>query len=381
MFFVEPVGFKDTCTGISFAHYHELPVSLLTTNHIEHLVKMLISSDGLERKSTTSKRGYRYTYYTHAAQTGKPTLMLLHGWPDEAREWFGLAKNVLIPAGYGVVIPDLLGYAGTDKPREVMAYAHSAMSRDLIDILNAEDLGKVIVLGHDWGAAMTNSFYYYAPERCTAIALVCVAYSPPLTGGLSIAKFNDKMEKMYGYRCYEYQNFFASDESDKVCEENVEYLFDTISTDDWPKVVLEVMSKPNTMKEALQRHHNLNIKWHKSVTDEDKQHFVQRFKRDGFNGAYNWYRYFVHHGLPKGDEAVKAGPMIEVPILYVGYTDDLICRKENILAGQKAGMLPQLTNLTLQGGHWGLVQDPEPFGRAVIGWLKGLEAQQRDSNL
>jgi pimeloyl-ACP methyl ester carboxylesterase len=342
---------------------------------------MLISAEGLDAKTTTTKRGYQYTYYTSPAKDARPTVMLLHGWPDEAREWFGLAKNVLIPAGYGVVIPDLLGYAGTDKPSKVLEYAHSGMSRDLVDVLDAEKLNKVIVIGHDWGAGMTNSFYYYAPERCTAIGLVCVAYSPPLMGGTSIARVNDKMEKLYGYRCYEYQNFFASDDSDQVCLDNVEYLFDSISTDDWPKVCLDVMSKPNMMKTALEKHHNLNIKWHKSVTHEDKQHFVHRFKRDGFNGAYNWYRFFVHHGLPNGDQPVKAGPSIEIPFLYIGYTDDLICRKENILAGQRAGMLPQLTNITLQGGHWGFVQDPEPFGKAVKGWLDGLKIQQRDSSL
>jgi pimeloyl-ACP methyl ester carboxylesterase len=334
--------------------------------------KMLTSAEGLDQKTTITKCGYRYTYYTSPAKDARPTVMLLHGFPDEAREWFDLAKNALIPAGYGVVIPDLLGYAGTDKPKTVTEYAFSAMSRDLVDVLDAEKLEKVVVIGHDWGAGMTNFFYYYAPERCTAIGLVNLAYLPPLMGGTSIAQVNDELEKLYGYRCYEYQNFFASDESDRLCLDKVDYLFDCFSADGCSDVYRYMMFKPNTLKLALEQRLEVKRKWHESVTQQDKQHFIQRFKRDGFNGPCNWYRYVIHHGLPYGDEPVKAGPLIEVPVLFIGYTDDLICRRENILAAQKDGFLPRLTNITLQGGHWGMVQDPEPFGHAVKAWLSDL---------
>ena len=48
------------------------------------------------------------------------------------------------------IAPDMLGYGGTDKPTETTLYKHSAMCADMIDILDAESVGKAIAIGHDW---------------------------------------------------------------------------------------------------------------------------------------------------------------------------------------------------------------------------------------
>ena len=55
--------------------------------------------------------------------------------------------------GYGVILPELLGYGETDKPTEVEAYAFSPMCKQLVGILDAEGVDKVIGLGHDFGEA------------------------------------------------------------------------------------------------------------------------------------------------------------------------------------------------------------------------------------
>lgn len=52
--------------------------------------------------------------------------------------------------GFGLIVPDLLGYGGTDKPTDVKDYKYSAMSADMIDIMNAENVEKVVAIGHDW---------------------------------------------------------------------------------------------------------------------------------------------------------------------------------------------------------------------------------------
>lgn len=36
----------------------------------------------------------------------------------------------------------------------------------------------------------------------------------------------------------------------------------------------------------------------------------------------------------------------------------------------QAGALPQLTNVTLNGGHWGLLEFPKEFGENVTQWLQ-----------
>jgi len=54
--------------------------------------------------------------------------------------------------GFGIIFPDLLGYGGTDRPRNVEAYWLKRMSEDVVRILDAEETGKVHEVGHDWWA-------------------------------------------------------------------------------------------------------------------------------------------------------------------------------------------------------------------------------------
>ena len=52
--------------------------------------------------------------------------------------------------GYGIIAPDMLGYGGTDKPTDPAVYKGTLMAKDMVDILDAEKIAKVIVIGHDW---------------------------------------------------------------------------------------------------------------------------------------------------------------------------------------------------------------------------------------
>ena len=102
-------------------------------------------------KDVVTPRGFKYHYYHSAPRNGKPTLLLCHGFPSTSKDWspLGLYFN---EQGYGLIIPDMLGYGGTDKPVDPALYIHSAMSQDVISILDAEKVEKVVAIGHDWYA-------------------------------------------------------------------------------------------------------------------------------------------------------------------------------------------------------------------------------------
>ena len=100
-------------------------------------------------KTITVSRGLSYTYYSSPAQAGRTTLFFCHGFPSTAHDW-----RCFVPffkdRGYGLIIPDLLGYGGTDKPSDPALYVSSLISRDLVDILDTEGVETAIALGHDW---------------------------------------------------------------------------------------------------------------------------------------------------------------------------------------------------------------------------------------
>ena len=100
-------------------------------------------------KNFSTSRGVKYHYFYSPAQTSKPTLLFLHGFPSTALDWRCIAPYFK-DKGYGIVAPDMLGYGGTDKPVDPALYVPSLVTKDIIEILDAEGLQKVIGIGHDW---------------------------------------------------------------------------------------------------------------------------------------------------------------------------------------------------------------------------------------
>lgn len=107
---------------------------------------------GLQEKQLQVKRGFKYRYFVSSHYSASnPTLLLLHGWPDNASLW-QYVLPYLLPLKCKIVVPDLLGFAGTDQPTDLEAYDYRLMCQDMLELLAAEDIeGNVITVGHDFG--------------------------------------------------------------------------------------------------------------------------------------------------------------------------------------------------------------------------------------
>ena len=108
-----------------------------------------IAFPSLARTATLSD-GTTYGYvYVAPSSKSHPSFLLLHGYPSSSYDWRhqidGLAK-----AGYGIIAPDLLGYGDTDKPSDVEAYRMKRMSGHVAELLDKENIGRCIAVGHDW---------------------------------------------------------------------------------------------------------------------------------------------------------------------------------------------------------------------------------------
>jgi pimeloyl-ACP methyl ester carboxylesterase len=84
----------------------------------------------------------------HVAEAGEgEPLVMLHGWPQHWYEW-----RHLIPAlaeRYRVICPDLRGLGWSDAPRD--GYEKEQLAADVLALLDALDLDRVRLVGHDWG--------------------------------------------------------------------------------------------------------------------------------------------------------------------------------------------------------------------------------------
>ena len=75
--------------------------------------------------------------------------MCLHGFPSTSSDWRFVTKY-FGERGYGIIVPDLLGYGGTDKPVTPDSYRMKLMVGDMVEIVDAEKAESVVVLSHDW---------------------------------------------------------------------------------------------------------------------------------------------------------------------------------------------------------------------------------------
>jgi len=111
--------------------------------------------------------------YEAHGESGAFPIVLLHGFPDDARAWDGVAPP-LAAAGYRVLVPYLRGYGPTrflDAAAPRMAQ-QAAIGQDLLDFMNALGLGVAGLAGYDWGGRAACIAAILAPERVRALVTV-----------------------------------------------------------------------------------------------------------------------------------------------------------------------------------------------------------------
>ena len=104
-----------------------------------------------------------------------PPVLLLHGWPDAGRLWRHQVA-ALGGAGFRTVAPDLRGFGDSDRPEGVEAYGLPALVADLLGLLDALEIERAHVVGHDWGAALAWVFATLAPDRVDHLVALSVGH-------------------------------------------------------------------------------------------------------------------------------------------------------------------------------------------------------------
>ncbi|HET6945010.1 MAG TPA: alpha/beta hydrolase [Gaiellaceae bacterium] len=105
---------------------------------------------------------------------GEP-VVLLHGFPDSSYVWREQIP-ALVAAGKRVVAPDLRGFGGSDKPQEAEAYRMTHLVADVVAVLDALEIDRADVVGHDWGAGLAWVVAARVPERVHRLVVMSVGH-------------------------------------------------------------------------------------------------------------------------------------------------------------------------------------------------------------
>ncbi len=102
----------------------------------------------------------------HVAEAGAgDPVLLLHGFPEHWWEWRGVMGA--LARTHRVIAPDLRGAGWTDAPRG--GYERHQLTADAIALLDALELDRVHVIGHDWGALLGFQLAFRHPERVRSL--------------------------------------------------------------------------------------------------------------------------------------------------------------------------------------------------------------------
>ncbi|MCK0167853.1 alpha/beta hydrolase [Jannaschia sp. S6380] len=124
----------------------------------------------LKRHDVTTDDGTRIA--VHEAGEGSP-LLLLHGFPQNHRCWRPVLP--MLTARHRCILPDLRGYGDSDAPADDAGhetYSKRRMARDIVAVLDALDLDRVDIAGHDRGARVAYRFALDHPERLRRLAIL-----------------------------------------------------------------------------------------------------------------------------------------------------------------------------------------------------------------
>ncbi|MGF1601985.1 MAG: alpha/beta fold hydrolase [Thermosynechococcaceae cyanobacterium] len=98
----------------------------------------------------------------YVTQGEGPLMLMLHGFPEFWYSWRHQIPE--FAQDYKVVALDLRGYNNSEKPQEVSAYRMSELLKDIQGVIQGLGYDNCILVGHDWGGAISWCCAYAHPE-------------------------------------------------------------------------------------------------------------------------------------------------------------------------------------------------------------------------
>ncbi|KAJ7599255.1 Alpha/Beta hydrolase protein [Mycena floridula] len=318
-------------------------------------------------KDTVTPRGIKYHYFYSPAAPDKPTVIFLHGFPSTSSDWRHQVP-FFVNEGYGVVVPDLLGYGGTDKPTDAALYLKSLVVNDIIAILDAEGLQQVIAVGHDWGSSVVSGLANYYPNRFLGFAFLDVGYMAPRPEG-NIDIIRERSEAFVGYDNTGYWLFFAEDGADKIIEDHIDSFLDIFYPAE-PKAWITDMGPKGTVKNYILKDAKPVLP--KYLTQDDLNKMKAELLKNGLAGPLCWYRQLVSNHSFKDDEGVpKENYKIIQPVFFAACLQDYIAIPK-VQSLSITALCPNSTVKEYDTDHWVQLAAPEEVNRDLLAWMKSF---------
>ncbi|MFI4974911.1 MAG: alpha/beta fold hydrolase [Caulobacterales bacterium] len=316
------------------------------------------------------------TFYLSCGAPEATPLIFVHGWPELSISWRHQLP-VFAGLGFRAVAPDMRGYGRSSVYPHQEDYAQEHIVADMIELLDALSAKRAIWVGHDWGAPVVWSLAQQHPERCHGVANLCVPYIPDGFAPEKIIALADRSvypEARFPAAQWDYMLFYREnfDAAHKAFEANVratvKALFRAGSPDGKGQSAITAAVRANggwfgPGQPAPDLPRDATV-----LTEEDENRYTAALERNGFSGPDSWYM--------NGDANVayagraKAGGRLTMPVLFLHAAYDYVCETiDSRLAEPMRANCANLTEATVNSGHWMAQEKPMQVNAALAKWL------------
>jgi len=276
-------------------------------------------------------RGVRF----HVAEAGDPMaepVVLLHGWPEHFYAW----RRIIGPLAerYRVIAPDLRGFGWSEAPPG--GYLKSELAADVVALLDALELDRVRLAGHDWGGFTSFLVALDHPERVSHLAVAGMSH-PWVEPDEGLAARLTTLRR-------------------------ISYMFVLAAPGIGANVIRRI---PNFTRTVLRKS---SVDPDATWTPEEMEQFVAQWAEpDRAAAGVGIYRSFLTKELPELARGGFRNRVLEMPaVLFCGVADPVI-RPRN-LEGFEANA-PQMTlEVVEDAGHW----LPEEAPGALLSGMSSL---------
>jgi pimeloyl-ACP methyl ester carboxylesterase len=324
----------------------------------------------------TTQSSRHTTFYLAAGPEDGPLIIFVHGWPELSISWRHQLP-VMGGLGFRAIAPDMRGYGRSSVHRKHSDYAQREVVADMLELLDALGRDKAVWVGHDWGSPTVWRLAAHHPDRCFAVANLCVPYYA-LDKGLDAAlPYVDRSvypQDAFPYGQWEYMRFY---------EENFDKATRTFEANPYntAKALFRKGSPAGVGKPSLTAFVRRNGGWFGGaaeapdvprdpdvVSEEDLKQYADAMKRNGFFGPDSYYMNHAANAAYAA-EALDDG-MLDMPVLFIGARYDFTCETiTSRLAEPMQGRCRNLTMKVIDSGHWMAQEKPRELNAALTHWL------------
>ncbi|HVU73956.1 MAG TPA: alpha/beta hydrolase [Mycobacteriales bacterium] len=293
-----------------------------------------------------------------------PLVLLLHGFPELPSSWRHQVTP-LVDAGYHVVAPYLLGYGDSPRPDDPQEYTADKLAAGVVEVIDRCGAERAVVIGHDWGAALTWATAQLHPDRVRAM----VAMAVPITARSQkppIERLREVMGESFFYMIHFQEPGVADAELAADVRGFLLGMYAATSGTPPEGALQQLPASSGRFVDQLPVPDAMPAFLDAAAFAEA----VATFERTGFTGGLNHYRAMD----PTWHQVPQLGTVpITCPVGFLAGEKDLVLAFTPTRA-LGPPLVPDLRmDVRVPGvGHWVQQEAPDAVNRALLGFLAGI---------